>query len=384
MPNTNNEPYRNSINGPYHDLDPSVGGDVRYGVLGTYPCRTFVVNFDDVPHYDCNNLRSTFQIVLYETTNIIEIYVLDKPVCNSWNSGNAVLGIQNSSGTVAHVPVNRNTSNWSTSNEAWQFIPSGGSSINSVQWFDSSGTFILSGDSIVVCPNSSTQYSATVTYNSCSGNQVVESDTVYINVLNSGGTDVNININDTSICFGDSILLFGSNSSNYNWNNGILDSTFFVPLITDYFVVNASDSNGCLSSDSVLINVNNTFLIDTIIRYCDSILWNGIYYNASGSYDLLNSTIFGCDSINRLNLIIDTSSSSYTLINSCINYTWNNNTYNTSGQYSFITQNINGCDSTAILNLTINTQVYQLIALVHVISTHGTIKHITTLELTHF
>ena len=207
MPNINGEPYRNSINGPYHDLDPSVGGNVRYGVLGTYPCRTFVVNFDDVPHYDCNNLRTTFQIVLYETTNIIEIYVLDKPVCNSWNSGNAVLGIQNSSGTIAHVPNNRNTSNWSTSNEAWQFIPSGGSSINSVQWFDSSGTYISSGDSIVVCPTDSTQYSATVTYSSCSGNLVVESDTININVLSSGGQNVNINLGDTYFFLID-LLLF--------------------------------------------------------------------------------------------------------------------------------------------------------------------------------
>ena len=354
MPNINGEPYRNSINGPYHDLDPSVGGNVRYGVLGTYPCRTFVVNFDDVPHYDCNNLRTTFQIVLYETTNIIEIYVLDKPVCNSWNSGNAVLGIQNSSGTIAHVPNNRNTSNWSTSNEAWQFIPSGGSSINSVQWFDSSGTYISSGDSIVVCPTDSTQYSATVTYNSCSGNLVVESDTININVLSSGGQNVNINLGDTSICSGDSILLFGYNSSNYSWNNGILDSTFFIPSVTDYFVVNATDSNGCSSIDSVLLIVNNTYLIDTNIRSCDSVFWNGLYYNSSGSYDLFNSTIYACDSINRLNLTIDSATSSYTSISSCVNYTWNNNTYNTSGQYSYITQNINGCDSTAILNLTVN------------------------------
>ena len=169
-------------------------------------------------------------------TNIIEIYVLDKPVCNSWNSGNAVLGFKIQVVQLLMFQMNRNTSNWSTSNEAWQFIPSGGSSINSVQWFDSSGTFILSGDTIVVCPNDSTQYSATVTYNSCSGNQVIESDTVYINVLNSGGTDVNININDTSICSGDSILCIRLLILPSNWNNGILDSTFLFHSITDYFL----------------------------------------------------------------------------------------------------------------------------------------------------
>ena len=74
-------PYPNSINGAYHDIDPSVSGshDVNYAVLGTYPCRTFVVNYYNVPHYQCNNLTTTQQIVLYETTNVIEVYIDDKP-----------------------------------------------------------------------------------------------------------------------------------------------------------------------------------------------------------------------------------------------------------------------------------------------------------------
>ncbi|MBW7936008.1 MAG: hypothetical protein H3C71_02320, partial [Flavobacteriales bacterium] len=87
--------YGNAIFGAYHDIDPSVCGNIRYAILGTAPCRTFVVNYDAVCHYDCNNLKTTQQIVLYETTHVIEVYIQNKPTCTSWNSGNAVVGIQN-------------------------------------------------------------------------------------------------------------------------------------------------------------------------------------------------------------------------------------------------------------------------------------------------
>ena len=76
--------YNNSINGAYHDIDPSVfwtgaGNDINFAVLGAPPCRTVVINFFDVPHYFCNNLTSTQQKVLYETTNVVEVYINNKP-----------------------------------------------------------------------------------------------------------------------------------------------------------------------------------------------------------------------------------------------------------------------------------------------------------------
>ena len=92
MPNSTGLPYRNSINGPYHDIDPSVAGNIKYAVLGSYPCRTFVVNYESIPHFACNNITTTQQIVLYETTNIIEVYIQDKPTCSTWNNGNAWTG----------------------------------------------------------------------------------------------------------------------------------------------------------------------------------------------------------------------------------------------------------------------------------------------------
>ena len=101
IPNSTGLPYRNTINGAYHDINPEFFGDITIDILGSYPCRTFVVNYNEVPHYDCNIFTTTQQIVLYETTNIIEVYIQDKPSCNSWNNGNAMIGIQNATGTIS-------------------------------------------------------------------------------------------------------------------------------------------------------------------------------------------------------------------------------------------------------------------------------------------
>ena len=79
------------------------------------------------------------QVVLYETTNIIDFYVENKPSCSSWNSGWAAMGIQNDAGTEAVVPPGRNgnDSPWQTQNEAWRFTPSGASIVD-FTWLDSS------------------------------------------------------------------------------------------------------------------------------------------------------------------------------------------------------------------------------------------------------
>lgn len=120
-----NMDIKNSIYGVYHDMDPSANqtNEINYAQYGTAPNRRFVVNFYQVPHFSCNNLITTVQIVLYETTNTIEVYVKEKPSCVAWNNGNAILGIQNMDGTEGIAAPNRNNSNspWEAYNEAWRF-----------------------------------------------------------------------------------------------------------------------------------------------------------------------------------------------------------------------------------------------------------------------
>ena len=122
--------------GLYHDIDPSLGGEVRYGVTGVYPCRKLVVSFNDIPHFNCPLLRSKFQIILYELTNIIEIHIERKQTCGNWNGGRACLGIQNAAGTNAYSPIGRNTGNYTINlSEAWRFTPSG-PIVSNFQWYN--------------------------------------------------------------------------------------------------------------------------------------------------------------------------------------------------------------------------------------------------------
>jgi hypothetical protein len=177
----------NSIFGVYHDMDPDVlcggvpCGDARYATFGTSPCRVFVVSFDNLPHFSssCNALRTSCEIVLYETTNVIEVFIENKPTCTSWNSGNALIGIQNASATLGYAPATRNTGPWSAVNEGWRFIPSGGSNVT-INWYDQNG-LIGTGTSMNICPDLPTEtFVATATYTQCNGTTIVVSDDVIV------------------------------------------------------------------------------------------------------------------------------------------------------------------------------------------------------------
>ena len=193
IPNPNPAPapgFPRPMIGLYHDIDPSIAsdptepcqpncGEVRYGVQGTYPCRRFIISYNNIPHYNCITLRSKFQIILYELSNIIEIQVERKQTCGSWNGGRACLGIQNALGTIGYTPPGRNTSNWSVSTpEAWRFTPNSpvGSTFG---WYDLLGNLISQNPQIQVCPTSTTSYVAMI--QNC-GIQI--RDTVQVQVQN--------------------------------------------------------------------------------------------------------------------------------------------------------------------------------------------------------
>lgn len=123
MPSTTQTMPRNAIM-LWHDVAPHYGssGPVTYQTLGTAPNRRFVLSFRNVPMFSCST-SFTAQIKIYETTNNIEIHVQDKPVCASFNSGLAAMGLQDYDGTSAVVPANKNggSASWTATNEAWRF-----------------------------------------------------------------------------------------------------------------------------------------------------------------------------------------------------------------------------------------------------------------------
>src|SRR6218665_621868 len=113
----------NSILGCFEDLNNSDGeGTITFGSYGTAPYRKFVVYFNNQSHYGCGAAaKSSFQMVLHETSNIIDVNLIKREPCNTWQAGKGVTGLVNHLGTHAATPPGRNTGNWSALNESWRF-----------------------------------------------------------------------------------------------------------------------------------------------------------------------------------------------------------------------------------------------------------------------
>lgn len=169
---------KNSIFGVYHDMvfsanDPS---EIYYTTIGTAPFRKFVINFYEGRVAGCTE-RSSSQIVLHETTNVIEVFV-DKKLtpCPTRKFPNALIGVLNSDGSQGVSPANRNTGNWQALQEAWKFNPLGNVIQPQVTWTNSAGQTVGTGIETTICPTQSDVFTANVTFNSCGTNNLTLTD----------------------------------------------------------------------------------------------------------------------------------------------------------------------------------------------------------------
>lgn len=111
---------KNVIMASWEDLFPG-SSNIYYQTVGTAPNRRLIVSFFNCPHYSCRTTLFTFQFVLYESTNVIDINYLSKPLCSGNNSTAGLVNIDNTN----VVPVGgRNASTWSASNYSVRFTPS--------------------------------------------------------------------------------------------------------------------------------------------------------------------------------------------------------------------------------------------------------------------
>ena len=244
--------FRNAIFGAYHDIHPGVCGYFRYGVVGSYPCRSFVMNFDQICHYSCTSIKSTLQVVLYEGTNVIEVHILNKPTCSSWNSGNCVIGIQDAAGTTAFVPPGRNTGPWSATNEAWRFTPNG-TPLYSISWFNGASLVGYNAQEQVYVAQPDT-FIAIAVYEYCDGTQLILRDTVHVSM---DSDDITITTTDSALCQGESTTLTVSGSDTYIWNDGSTSPTLTIIFITsDFYLVIGTYMGVCEAIDSIYITVN--------------------------------------------------------------------------------------------------------------------------------
>ena len=256
--------FTNSIMCPYQDIDPELGGTITYQIIGAAPCRTLVVSYYDVPLFDSDlpssncygTTNATSQAVIYETTNVIEIYIQDKASCTDWNGGLAYEGIIDSSGANAFTVPGRNLTVFNATNDAYRFTPNGPSIVN-VSWYQ--GATQIAADSVVqVCPSApSTVYTAKAVYTPCAGGTPV-TVTDNVTVTLPGTLDAGIDSFKNISCFGltDGKIYAHVSGGNapvtYGWSNGSTALTLN-NLSAGTYTFTANDAANCLRSSSVVI-----------------------------------------------------------------------------------------------------------------------------------
>lgn len=193
----------------FHDINPRYGtNEIGWELMGTAPYRTLAVSFYNVPYYSgssANAATSTFQMVMYETTNAIEFFIQSKPdpngiVSSPINNGRAVLGIHNKTGTKGETAPGRNTGIWSATNEAWRFTPNGAPNVE-FSWLDADGNVIGTDTNINVCPTDDvTTYTAQAIYTNCNGDEITVTDDVTV-TLNASEFDITLDLGpDLALC----------------------------------------------------------------------------------------------------------------------------------------------------------------------------------------
>jgi len=283
IPNTAYAP--SMIFGPYHDINPNLSSankKIEWRVEGSIPTRRFIASYNDVPYFGslCTTPRATHQMVLYESTGIVEVYIHDKPFCTDWNSGLTILGMQDQTRTSAIAATGKNATVWGTvgMDSCFRFIPSAGTSRYVSSQLLVNGTVVATGDTSTtapgvlnlnfpnICPTAdSTAYVLRVAYSPCgtSGGNAVFTDTVFVKKTTGGSitvakTDANCSANGTITV----TVTSGTPPYEYSINGGTTwqSSNVFTNVVPGIYNVTARTvgSTCAATVQQVTINLVNT------------------------------------------------------------------------------------------------------------------------------
>ncbi len=174
-----NSTVLNSICAPWCDILEPAGGSITYSTSGVAPNRIFAVNYCHDAMFSCTAQFTTSQILMYESTNVIDVFIAHKTICAGWNGGYAIIGVQNAAGTAATAAPGRDyPAMYTCVDEGWRFTPNATSSAYSVAsipyapipyesspvyWYNTNtGAYLGSGVTLTVNPTVATTYSAAV------------------------------------------------------------------------------------------------------------------------------------------------------------------------------------------------------------------------------
>lgn len=285
---TPNQGLTNVIMGPWHDTYPGVGSGLidamNYKTVGVAPNRVFVFSFCEVPMFSCTSLYFSGQILLYEGSNNIEVHLAHKIVCPGWNTGQAVLGVMDQSGTLATIVPGYNVgTQWTATNEAWRFTPNGPTNYawdtipynpipiyggGAIAWYDN-GSLIGNGDSV---PTNLAigEHEIIAEIQGCYG--IGGRDTIHVTIGATGATYSQLNVQCPEASNGNAIVDF-TNNNVYStvWNNasgmqlwansGNLDADTLQNLAPGVYTLHIFDTLGCETIHDFTI-VAGTYVAD--------------------------------------------------------------------------------------------------------------------------
>ena len=304
LPGSNCNATKNAIMSPWMDIYPPGGGTIKYATYGTAPNRSFVVSYNGLSMFlpsTCPGITATQQIVLHETTNIIDIYINGRTPCTGWNSGRAVTGVENAAGTLFYTAPGENGTAWTAGNEGWEFIPIGTLATWTYTWTGPTG-IIATTPTATVCPTITTVYTCTAVANICP-NPITLTAT---STVTSTVVPISI-IGDTVVCQNSTITLAGSLPGG-TWtssNTGIATvgtSGIVTGVAAGTCIITYTYSTGCQGFQTIVVNpIYHTYIQDSICQG-NSYSFGGVNYTVSGVYDFFKNAVTGCDSQSTLTL----------------------------------------------------------------------------------
>jgi len=316
IPNTAANVPKNCIMGPWQDWHPGIGGAIRYQTLGVAPNRRLVVSWDNVPMFSCTTTYGSFQIVIHETTGLIENHLTNKPNCLAWAGGTATQGVHNNAGTIAFVAPGRNSTQWIATNESTAFVPSG------VVWFQGAN-IIGYGDNIQVTPTVPTTYTVQVAL--CDGSTYSD------NVTLSPAPAFSPVVTSTS-CNGTTdgqvtVLVDGAVNEldyTYQWNDPLNQTgATATDLAAGNYTVTVNGPNGCVQDMPIVVNTPSLISVNVnMTDDCNNAGVGGFQFVASGG---AGGYQFSIDNGNTFTSLINFPNQS-------------------AGNYTVIVRDVNGCE----------------------------------------
>lgn len=291
-----------SIMGIHTDLDPRLGASpndrkIEWRFEGIAPFRKFIVSYYHLGMFGASTSfcsrdaagnpvsPTTFQIVIYEQSGLIDIFIENKTCHTTSTGGRVILGVQNWQKNKGVAAPNKNATVWpDVSNEAWRFVPSGSvSRFSKAEIYDITGVLlqtttpadtststpgVLDINFNNICfPGASREFVIKTYYTPCpTGNPLIITDTItalkgdLVTSTSSSAADCSPTGSATITLpagGGPYTFTIGTNPPVTSLNN----SYTFTGLIAGTYTLAGTNASGCSATKNVTVGINGTLNI---------------------------------------------------------------------------------------------------------------------------